>query len=203
MSGSYRFNENRSYMYHDVLSRMRGSVAGSYYFRQYELKRIYSKNFFSGMAIALAIHAMLIFLLFLLEPVYTKPPDVEKLLPPVNTDYQVIELKIIGTKSSGMDVRGSGGGEGTVRANAGSAFGKPVISSTKNTIDPQASMVPRSLQGPGMNDIVGIHRNPIYFDTVRGYSGASQNGGGSGGGNGDGIGNGTGSGAGFTDKPGF
>lgn len=201
MSGSYLSNENYSSDHASV--QKHGSVAGSYYFRQYELKRIYSRNFYRGMAIALAIHAVFVFLLFAFEPIYTKPPDVENLLPPVTTDYRVIELKIIGPKASGMDIQGSGGGEGTVRQNAGSAFGNPVPSSTKNSIDPRASVVPRSLQGPGMNDVVGIHRNPVYFDTVKGFSGSSRNGEGSGGGNGAGIGNKTGNGAGFTDKPGF
>jgi len=201
MSGLYQFNENYSPEF--ASTQKRGSVAGSYYFRQYELKRIYSKNFYRGMAIALAIHAVFVFLLFLLEPIYTKPPDIEKLLPPVNTDFRVIEMKMIGTKASGMDVRGSGGGEGTIRENPGAAFGKPVPSRTKATVSPQASVVPRSLQGPGMNDVVGIHRNPVYFDTMTGFSGSSQKGEGSGGGNGTGIGNKTGNGAGFTDNPGF
>ncbi len=158
------------------------------------------------MAIALAIHAVFIFILFLLEPVYKAPPDIAVLLPPVNTEFRVLEIKeirMIGTKASGMDVKGSGGGEGTIKQNAGAAMGNPVVSSTKNTIDPQASVVPRSLQGPGMNDVVGIHRNPAYFDTVKGFNGSSQNGTGSGGGTGGGIGDRNGSGAGFTDKPGF
>jgi len=201
MSGLYPSNE--SYTRSNFEARKHGSVAGSYYFRQYELKRIYSKNFYRGMAIALVIHAVFIFLLFLCEPIYQKPPDIENLLPPVNTDYKIIELKIVGMKESGMDLKGSGGGEGTIKANAGAAFQNPVASSARNTIDPQSSAVPRSLQGPGMNDIVGIHRNPIYFDTAKGFSGSSQNGQGSGGGNGDGIGNKNGSGAGFTDKQGF
>jgi TonB family protein len=201
MSGSYPFNENYSPDY--VSTRNHGSVAGSYYFRQYELKRIYSKNFYRGMAIALAIHAVFVLLLFLMEPIYTKPPDVEKLLPPVNTNFQVIQIKMIGMKASGMDVEGSGGGNGTIKQNAGSAFGNPVPSRANATIDPQSSVVPRSLQGPGMNDIVGIHRNPVFFDTVKGFSGTSQNGEGLGGGNGTGIGDKTGSGSGFTDKPGF
>jgi TonB family protein len=201
MSGLYPPNDSFAAGYSS--ERKHGSVAGSYYFRQYELKRIYSKNFYRGMAIALAIHAVFILFLFWIEPIYTKPPDVEKLLPPVSTDYQVIQLRIVGEKASGMDVQGSGGGQGTIRQNAGAAFGKPVPSSTKNTIDPQASVVPRSLQGPGMNDVVGMNRSPVYFDTVKGYSGSAQNGEGSGGGTGGGIGNKSGSGAGFTDKPGF
>ncbi len=203
MSGLYPLNEDRANVPNKVSAQKHGSVAGSYYFRQYELKRIYSKNFYRGMAIALAIHAVFVFLLFLGEPIYEKPPDVEKLLPPVTTDYRVIEVKILGAQASGMDVRGSGGGEGTIRENAGAAFGKPVPSYTKNTIDPQSSVVPRSLQGPGMNDVAGINHKPVYFDTVKGYNGASQNGEGSGGGNGKGIGNKSGEGAGFTDKPGF
>ncbi len=194
MSGSYPRNDKQS------------SVAGSYYFRQYELKRIYSKNFYRGMFLALAVHAVFFFLLILYEPIYKQPPDIEKLLPPVNTNYQMIEVKIVGMKTAGMDVSGSGGGEGTIRENAGAAFGnvKTVPSaSPRNTINPNASIVPRSLQGPGMNDIVGINRKPVFFDSLKGYNGSSQNGQGSGGGIGTGIGNKSGSGAGFTEKPGF
>ncbi len=201
MSGLYPFSENYSSDY--TSTQKRGSVAGSYYYRQHELKRIYSKNFYRGMAMALAIHAVFVFFLFLMEPIYTKPPDVEKILPPVNTNFRVLQIEMIGMKASGMDVQGSGGGEGTIRENAGAAFGNPVPSSVRSTIDPQASVVPRSLQGPGMNDVMGIHRNPIYFDMVKGFAGSSQNGEGAGGGNGIGIGNKTGNGAGFTDKPGF
>lgn len=201
MPGLYRFNEG--YSLNNNLTRKHGSVAGSYYFRQYELKRIYSKSFYSGMAIALAIHAVFVFLLFLFEPIYTKPPDVESLLPPVSTNYRIIELRIVGMNGSGMDVQGSGGGEGTIKKNAGAAFGNPVPSSTRNTIEPRANIVPRSLQGPGMNDVVGINRNPVYFDTIKGYSGSARNGEGSGGGSGNGIGSKSGNGGGFTDKPGF
>jgi len=201
MSGLYQHNDSITHGLEPT--RTHGSVAGSYYFRQYELKRSYSKNFYSGMALALALHAVFVFLLFLLEPIYTNPPEVENLLPPVGTDYQAIQLKIIGEKASGMDIQGSGGGKGTIRQHPGAAFGKPVPSSRNATIDPQASLVPRSLQGPGMNDVVGINRNPVYFDTVSGHGGTSQTGTGSGGGNGEGIGTKTGSGAGFTDKPGF
>jgi TonB family protein len=201
MPGSYPSNEN--YLSDYVSARKHGSVAGSYYFRQYELKRIYSRNFYRGLALALAIHAVFISLLFLYEPIYKKPPDVEELLPPVNTDYRVIQLKLIGTKASGMDVQGSGGGEGTIRENAGAAFESSVTSSTKNTISPHASIVPRSLQGPGMNDVAGVHRSTVYFDTVKGFRGLSRNSEGSGGESGSGIGKRTGSGGGFTDEPGF
>ena len=75
--------------------------------------------------------------------------------------------------------------------------------SNKSTINPKASIVPRSLQGPGMNDIVGINRNPAYstrlmdimvwHKTVKGRAGER----------GLGIGNKSGNGAGFTEKPGF
>lgn len=197
MSGSYPLNERRTAVHE------RGSVAGSYYYRQYELKRIYSRNFYGGMAIAIAIHAVFVFLLFLYEPVYRKPPDIELLLPPVTTEYRVIEIKIVGLKSAGMDVSGSGGGEGTVNREADAAFKNPVPSSTTSTITPKASMVPRSLQGAGMNDIVGIKRSPVYFDTIKGFNGSSQNGEGSGGGSGTQIGDRQGGGAGFTEKPGF
>ncbi len=193
MSGLYRRNDEHA------------SVAGSYYFRQYELKKTYSRNFYRGMVIALAIHAAFILALFLYEPVYQQPPEVEKILPPVNTNYRMIEVRIAGERSAGMDVKGSGGGEGSIRENAAAAFGrvKPVLAASKNSITPKASIVPRSLQGPGMNDIVGINRNPAYFDTVKGYSGTAQNAEGSGGGTGNGIGNKSGGGAGFTDTPGF
>lgn len=156
------------------------------------------------MILALAVHAVFILLLFVYEPIYKKPPDVEKLLPPVSTNYDIIEIKIVGIKAAGMDVQGSGGGEGTIKENAGAAYGnvKPVAASN-NTITPKASIVPRSLQGPGMNSIVGINRSPTYFDTLKGYNGSSQSGEGSGGGTGNGIGNKNGAGAGFTDKPGF
>ena len=201
MSGSYPFNDTQ--MSDGDSTQQRGSIAGSYYFRKYELKRIYSKNFYTGMAIALAIHAVFILFLFWLEPIYTNPPDIEKLLPPVNTDFKVIQIKIVGMKASGMDVQGSGGGEGTIKENAGAAFRNLVPSPTRNTITQQATVVPRSIQGPGMNDIVGINRAPVYFDTLKGFHGSSKNGEGSGGGYGSSIGNRNGSGSGFTDKPGF
>ncbi|MFZ1081345.1 MAG: hypothetical protein WAO19_05400, partial [Candidatus Kryptoniota bacterium] len=193
MSGLYRHNDEH------------GSVAGSYYYRQYEIRKIYSRNFYLGLSIALGVHAIFVFLLFLYEPIYKQPPDVEKLLPPVNTNYEMIEVRIAGQNSAGMDVKGSGGGEGTIKESPGAAFGnvKPATVSNKNTMNPKASIVPRSLQGPGMNDIAGINRNPAYFDTVSGYNGTTQNGEGSGGGTGSRIGNKSGNGAGFTDKPGF
>ncbi len=193
MSGLYQRNDER------------GSVAGSYYYRQYEIRRIYSRNFYRGLFIALAVHAAFIFLLFLYEPIYKQPPDIEKLLPPLNTNYELIEVRIAGQNAAGMDVKGSGGGEGTIKENAGAAFGNVNLApvSNENTINPNASIVPHSLQGPGMNDIVGTNRNPDYFDTVSGYNGTAQNGEGSGGGKGNGIGNKSGNGAGFTDKPGF
>ncbi len=192
MSGLYQHNDER------------GSVAGALYYRQHELRRIYSRNFYGGFFIALAIHAILIYLLFLFEPIYNRPPEIAKLLPPLNTNYQMIEVKVVGEQAAGMDVKGSGGGEGTIKENAGAAFGnvKPSVSN-KSTISPKASNVPRSLQGPGMNDIVGINRSSSYVDTVAGYNGTAQNGEGSGGGTGTGIGNKSGNSAGFTDKPGF
>ena len=195
MSGLYLHNERAS------------SVAGSYYFRQYELKRTYSRSFYRGLTLALAVHAVFILLLILYGPEMKKPPEENiVLLPPVNVHYNVMELRIVGNKSSGMDVSGSGGGEGTIPKNAAAAFANVAVSRAANqraTIDQNASIVPRSLQGPGMNDIAGISRNPVYFDTVRGYSGSSQNGRGSGGGVDSTIGNGSGGGAGLTGKPGF
>jgi TonB family protein len=186
-------------------SEERGSVAGSFYYRQHEIRRMYARNFYRGMGIALAIHIVFVLLLYLYEPVYKQPPDVEKLLPPVNTKYEMIEVRIVGQKAAGMDVQGAGGGQGTVNSNAGGAFGNVKISSVPNkrTINPSASIVPRSLQGPGMNDIVGVSRSPVYFDTLNGYSGTAEIADGSGGGTGGGIGNRTGPGAGFSDKPGF
>ena len=201
MPGSFPFNDARLPDY--LSGRKHESVAASYYFRQYELKRIYSRSFYRGLAIALAIHAVFISLLFLYEPIYKKPPDIGRLLPPVNTDYKVIQLNIITTKASGMDFQGSGGGEGTIAENAGAILESPAISRAKNTIDPQASVVPRSLQGPGMNEVVGINRRPAYFDTVKGFSGLSLNGESSGEMEGSGVGRSTGSGAGITGKPGF
>ncbi len=197
MSGLYQLNER------GTATHKHGSVAGSYYFRQYELKRIYTRNFYGGMVIAVAIHAVFVFFLFLYEPIFQKPPDVESLLPPVTTEYRVMEMKIVGLQSAGMDISGSGGGEGTVKHEAGAAFANPIISTTRNTITPKASVVPRSLQGPGMNDVVGINRSPVYFDTLKGFSGSSKLGEGSGGGTGNSIGNRRGAGAGLTEKPGF
>ena len=183
------------------------SVAGSYYFRQYELKRIYKKNFYNGMLLALGVHVVFFLLLMIYGPALSKPPVVRVvLLPPVNVTYKVMDVRIVGRKSSGMDVSGSGGGNGSIPRNADAAFGNAKIVSSagpKNTMNPQASIVPRSLQGPGMNDIVGINRKPVFFDTVKGYSGNTQNGQGSGGGTGTTIGDTTGAGSGLTGKPGF
>ncbi|MGO9481504.1 MAG: energy transducer TonB [Candidatus Kryptoniota bacterium] len=193
MSGLYQHNDEH------------GSVAGSYYYRQHEIRRIYSQSLFRGLFIALGVHAVVIFLLFLYEPIYKKPLDIEKLLPPVNTNYEMIEVRIAGQNGAGMDVRGAGGGEGTIKENAGAAFGnvRSAPASNKNTINSKASIVPRSLQGPGMNDVVGISRNPAYLDTVNGYNGLAKNSKGSGGGADSGIGNKNGSGAGFAEKQGF
>ncbi len=195
MSGLYPLNDKPS------------SVAGSYYFRQYELKRIYSKNFYTGMFLALCVHAVIFLLLIIYAPVFSKPPEVKVvLLPPVNVTYKVMNVRIVGNKSSGMDVSGSGGGNGTIPRNADAAFGYASIvssASPNNTMNPKASIVPRSLQGPGMNDIVGISRKPEFFDTVNGYGGTSQNGQGSGGGTGITVGDTSGAGSGLTGKPGF
>ncbi|MCL5021575.1 MAG: energy transducer TonB [Bacteroidetes bacterium] len=195
MSGLYPLNDKQS------------SVAGSYYFRQYELKRIYKKNFYNGMFLAIGVHAVVFLLLILYAPVLTKPPAVRiVLLPPVNVDYKVMDMRIVGHLSSGMDVSGSGGGNGTIPKNADAAFANATAArsaSSKSTINPKASIVPRSLQGPGMNDIVGVARQPVYFDTVSGYSGNSRNGEGSGGGVGSTIGDTIGTGSGLTGKPGF
>jgi TonB family protein len=195
MSGSYRLNDRPS------------SVAGSYYFRQYELKRIYKKNFYNGMFLALGVHAVIFLLLILYAQDLSKPPEVRMVyLPPVNVTYKILEMKIVGRQSSGMDVSGSGGGQGTIPKNADAAFGDARIvrsANPKSSMNPNASIVPRSLQGPGMNDIVGIGRKPVFFDTARGYSGNTQSGVGSGGGSGTTIGDTIGAGSGLTGKPGF
>lgn len=183
------------------------SVAGSYYFRQYELRRIYKKSFFSGMALALGLQAVIVYILFLLTPALTKAPDhTVVLLPPVNVKFKVMEMQFVGQKPSGMDVAGAGGGNGTVRKSPGAAYAIAAPNSRTNpdnTIDQKASVVPRSLQGPGMNDIVGINRKTAFFDTTSGFNGNSQNGSGSGGGVGSTIGDTTGMGSGITGKPGF
>lgn len=188
------------------LSDKQSTVAGSYYFRQYELKRIYSSSFYRGMAIALAIHAAFVVALILMEPIYNKTPDVETLLPPVTTGFRIIEMKMIGIKESGMDVSGKGGGEGTIKEPPAAAFANVRTSRAANpkaSITNNASIVPRSLQGPGINDIAGIRRNPVYFDTLKGFNGSSRNGTGSGGGTGSTVGNTSGEGSGMTDKNGF
>ncbi len=183
------------------------SIAGSYYFRQYELKRIYKKNFYSGMLLAICVHVVIFIMLIAYGPALSKPPVVTVvLLPPVNVTYKVMEMKIVGRQSSGMDVSGSGGGEGTIPRNADAAYGITAANrsaSPRSSINPKASIVPRSLQGPGMNDIVGVSRKPVYFDTVNGYSGNAAAGQGSGGGVGATIGDTTGAGSGLTGKPGF
>ncbi len=183
------------------------SVAGSYYFRQYEIKRIYKKNFYNGMLLALGVHAVVFVLLIVYGAALSRPPEVRVvLLPPVNVTYKVIDVKIVGRQSSGMDVSGSGGGEGTIPRDADAAFGKASTArsaSPKSTMNPKASIVPRSLQGPGMNDIVGVSRKPVYFDSVNGYSGLASTGQGSGGGTGTTIGDTIGAGSGLSDKPGF
>ncbi len=195
MFGSYQLNDKLS------------SIAGSYYFRQYELKRIYSRNFYSGMGLALLVHAVFFVILALYAPVFNKPPEVTNvLLPPVNVTFKVMDIKIVGRESSGMDVSGAGGGNGTIPRNADAAYALARASGSANprsSINPNASMVPRSLQGPGMNDIVGVSRKPVFFDTVKGFSGNSINGEGSGGGTGTTVGTTSGPGSGLTGKPGF
>lgn len=195
MSGLYPLNEKHS------------SVAGSYFFRQHELKRIYSRSFYNGMSLAIGVHVVFFLLLILYAPELTKPPAVRVvLLPPVGVHYNVMQIKIVGHMSSGMDVSGSGGGNGTIPRNADAAFATAtpaVAANPRSSINPKASMVPRSLQGPGMNDIVGVSRQPAYFDTVSGFSGNSKNGIGSGGGLGSTVGDTIGAGSGLTGKPGF
>ncbi len=195
MSGLYPLNDK---------SR---SIAGSYFYRQYELKRIYRKNFYNGMFLAIGVHAVIFLFLILYAPALSKPPEVKMvLLPPVDVHFNVMQMRMVGSKQSGMDVSGAGGGNGTIRHNAAAAYAIAVPSNRANplnSIDQKASVVPRSLQGPGMNNIVGISRRPVYFDTVNGVSGNSMNGTGSGGGIGTTIGDTIGTGAGLTGKPGF
>ena len=195
MSGLYPLNDKPS------------SVAGSYYFRQYELKRIYKRNFYSGMLLAVGVHVVFFLLLIIYAPALSRPPAVRVvLLPPVNVTYKVMDVRIVGRQSSGMDVSGSGGGKGIIPRNADAAFGEAKIvssASPRSTMNPQASIVPRSLQGPGMNDIAGISRKPVFYDTANGYSGNTQNRQGSGRGTGATIGDTTGAGSGLTGKPGF
>ncbi len=195
MSGLYPHNDGLS------------SVAGSYYFRQFELKRIYRKSFFTGMALALGVQIAMVYVLFLLAPSFTRPPErTAVLLPPVNVKFKVMQMKFVGEKPSGMDVSGSGGGNGTVPKRPAAAYAIATPSSKvsrNNTIDTSASIVPRSLQGPGMNDIVGISRKPGFLDTASGFSGNTQNGRGSGGGVGTTIGDTIGSGSGISGRPGF
>ena len=157
------------------------------------------------MLIALALHAAFIAVLYLLEPIYTKPPEIESLLPPV-TEFKVTYIQLPLEKASGMDVSGSGGGEGTINRNPNAEYGEVAPSHSANprsSVTNQASIVPRSLQGSGMNDIAGINKQPVYFDTLKGYNGTAQSGIGSGGGRGTTIGYDSGSGSGVTDKPGF
>ncbi len=195
MSGLYLHNDKPS------------SVAGAYYFRQYELKRIYSRNFYRGLILALVLHGVVFTLLMIYAPIFNKPPKVrDVLLPPVNVHFKVMQITIVGGVNSGMDISGSGGGEGTIHMRPGAAFGNVVATrsaSPQASINSNASMVPRSLQGPGMNDIVGINRSPAYFDTLHGYHGTSTSGIGSGGGTGSTIGNRSGAGSGLTGKAGF
>lgn len=195
MSGLYLHNDKPS------------SVAGAYYFRQYELRRIYSRNFYRGLALALILHGLALTLLMIYAPVLNKPKKTQfVLLPPVDVHFKVMQINIAGGVRSGMDFSGSGGGEGTIQQSAGAAFGNVVATrsaSQEATINSNASSVPRSLQGPGMNDIVGINRSPAYFDTLQGYHGTTTGGTGSGGGTGTTIGNGSGAGSGLTGKAGF
>ncbi len=195
MSGLYLHNDRPS------------SIAGAYYFRQFELKRIYSRNFYTGMGLALAVHIILFAILVYYAPYYKKAPKVENvLLPPVNVHFKVMQVRIVGERSSGMDLSGSGGGEGTIPRSPGAAFDNVVATPNANprtTITNNASIVPRSLQGPGMNDIVGINRSPSSFDSVSGYAGRLKSGQGSGGGIGTTVGSDSGSGSGLTGTPGF
>lgn len=194
MSGSYPLSEKSA------------SVAGSYFFRQYELKRIYKKNFYNGMFMAIGVHAVIFLILILYAPTLSKPPAVKMvLLPPVNVKFKVMEMRMTSGKASGMDVKGAGGGNGTIRENPSAAYAVPTPArvSRRATIDKKAAAVPRSLQGPGMNNVVGINRRPVYFDTLSGFSGNSQNGQGSGGGVGTTVGDTIGTGAGLTGTPGF
>ena len=195
MSGSYPLNDK---------SR---SIAGSYFYRQYELKRIYRKNFYNGMLLAIGVHAVIFLFLILYAPTLSKPPEVKMvLLPPVDVHFTVMQMRMVGSKQSGMDLSGAGGGNGTIRQNAAAAYAIATPSNRANplsSIDQKASVVPRSLQGPGMNNIVGINRRPVYFDTANGFNGNSMNGTGSGGGIGTTIGDTIGTGAGLTGKPGF
>lgn len=195
MSGLYLHNDRPS------------SVAGAYYFRQYELKRIYSRNFYRGLVLAVVLHGVVFTLLMIYAPMLSKPAKVRNvLLPPVNVHFKVMQIRITGGVTSGMDVSGSGGGEGTVHLRPSAAFGNVAATRSANpqtSISSKASMVPRSLQGPGMNDIVGINRSPAYFDTMQGYHGTSTSGIGSGGGTDSTIGNRSGPGSGLTGKAGF
>ncbi len=187
-------------------SNKHSSIVASYYFRQYEIKRTYARNFYRGLGIALGIHAIIIVLLILYQPIYQKPPEsFHKLLPPVDVHFTVMHLTILSGELSGMDFAGKGGGNGTVNQNPGAAFANVVPGgvNSRNTITPRASVVPRALQGPGMNDIIGINKSQAFFDTLSGYSGTSKSGKGSGGGTGSTIGNSFGYGAGLTDTSGF
>lgn len=195
MSGLYPLNEKR------------GSIAGSYYFRQYELKRIYRKSFFNGMFLAVGIHAVVFLIVLLIWPTISKPPVMTMvLLPPVDVHFKVLNMRFVGEKPSGMDVSGSGGGRGNVPHHASASYATPTPSRNAQptaSINRKASVVPKSLQGPGMNNIVGVNHKTVFFDTTSGFSGYAQNGQGSGGGIGTTIGDTIGSGAGLTGKPGF
>ncbi|MGC8595337.1 MAG: energy transducer TonB [Candidatus Kryptoniota bacterium] len=187
-----------------LLNEQRGSVAGSFYFRQYEIRHLYSRNFFRGLFLSIILHALFIGLLILYAPIYHQPPEVERIIMPVESNIKIIEIQLTNGKKGGMDYAGSGGGQGTMPGKAGAAFGKPKLTgNSSSTLTPNASVVPRSLQGPGINDIAGISRPPVYFDSLSGYSGSALSGEGAGGGEGTGIGNRMGNGAGFTGKPGF
>jgi|GEM_PF-4505236 TonB family C-terminal domain len=185
-------------------NEQRGSVAGSFYFRQYEIKHLYSRNFFRGLLLSILVHAIFIALLILYAPIYHQPPDVERILPPLESNLKIIDIHLVSEKRAGMDYAGSGGGQGSLLQNPGAAFGRLKLSNNSNsTISPNASIVPRSLQGAGINDIAGISRPPVYPDSLSGYNGNALSGQGSGGGEGTGMGNRSGNGAGFTGKPGF
>jgi TonB family protein len=183
------------------------TTAGAFYFRQYEIRKIYSTNFYRAMLAALGLHLIFFSLLVLLEPgSKNSSNETQILLPPVGVHFRVLQIKLLAVKASGMDRSGSGGGNGIIRNNPAAAYGIVQVNrfaNRRNTIDTEAIIVPRSIQGPGMNDIIGINRSPVSFDTSSGFHGTTLNGIGSGGGIGTTIGDTTGAGSGLTGKPGF
>ncbi len=187
-------------------SEKHGSIAAAYYFRQFEIRRTYARNFYRGMLLALGVNGLFVVFLILLQPTYQKPAETQQeLLPPTGIHFNVMHLTMLGSTRSGMDFAGAGGGNGNMSVKPNAAFGTVVRSAHNRvaTITPQASIVPRSLQGPGMNDIIGINKGPAPFDTSIAYAGTSRNGQGSGGDSGSTIGNSMGAGSGLTDTAGF